>query len=149
MLILYNVITTTTCTGGMNMTQVNITLSQEEVLQVLSGNRDDAFKLLVERILNAVMLMESEEQLGASRHERTTDRQDYRNGTRARVLNTRIGALTLDVPRHRNQPFHTMVFELPAQRSIINSHYGSDGHCWGFYTQSIQGGRNIMWNIIF
>ena len=93
------------------MTQVNITLSQEEVLQVLSGNRDDAFKLLVERILNAVMLMESEEQLGASRHERTTDRQDYRNGTRARVLNTRIGALTLDVPRHRNQPFHTMVFE--------------------------------------
>ncbi|MCI7392994.1 MAG: transposase, partial [Clostridiales bacterium] len=93
------------------MTQVNITLSQEEVLQVLSGNRDDAFKILVERILNAVMLMESEEQLGASRHERTTDRQDYRNGTRARVLNTRIGALTLDVPRHRNQPFHTMVFE--------------------------------------
>lgn len=93
------------------MTQVNITLSQEEVLQVLSGNRDDAFKLLVERILNAVMLMESEEQLGASRHERTTDRQDYRNGTRARVLNTRIGSLTLDVPRHRNQPFHTMVFE--------------------------------------
>lgn len=38
------------------MTQVNITLSQEEVLQVLSGNRDDAFKLLVERILNAVIL---------------------------------------------------------------------------------------------
>ena len=51
MLILYNVITTTTCTGGMNMTQVNITLSQEEVLQVLSGNRDDAFKLLVEMML--------------------------------------------------------------------------------------------------
>ena len=93
------------------MTQVNITLSHEEVLQVLSGNRDDAFKMLVERILNAVMLVESEEQLGASMHERTEDRQDYRNGVRERILNTRIGSLTLEVPRHRNQPFHTMVFE--------------------------------------
>ena len=95
----------------MNMTQVNITLSHEEVLQVLSGNRDDAFKLLVTRILNAVMLAESEEHLGASMHERTEDRQDYRNGIRERTLNTRIGSLTLEVPRHRNQPFHTMVFE--------------------------------------
>ena len=93
------------------MTQVNITLSHEEVLQVLSGDRDDAFKLLIERILNAVMLAESEQQLGASMHERTEDRQDYRNGIRERILNTRIGSLTLEVPRHRNQPFHTMVFE--------------------------------------
>lgn len=93
------------------MTQVNITLSQEEVLQVLSGNRDEAFKLLVERILNAVMVAESEEQLGAAKHERTQERQDYRNGTRERYLTTRIGTLTLEVPRHRNQPFHTMVFE--------------------------------------
>ena len=28
-----------------------------------------------------------------------------------RILNTRIGSLVLEVPRHRNQPFHTMVFE--------------------------------------
>ena len=95
----------------MNMAQVNITLSQEEVLHVLSGNRDDALKLLVERILNAVMLAESEEQLGASMHERTEERQDYRNGSRERVLKTRIGSLILEVPRHRTHPFHTMVLE--------------------------------------
>ena len=64
------------------MAQVNITLSQEEVLQVLSGNRDEAFKYLVERILNQIMLIESAEQLGAGRHQRTDARQDYRNGTR-------------------------------------------------------------------
>ncbi|MBR0126692.1 MAG: IS256 family transposase [Firmicutes bacterium] len=93
------------------MTQVNITLSHEEVLQVLSGDRDDAFKFLIERILNAVMLAESEQQLGASMHERTQERLDYRNGTRERILHTRIGSLTLEVPRHRSQPFHTMVFE--------------------------------------
>ena len=93
------------------MAQVNITLSQEEVLQVLAGNRDEAFKYLVERILNQIMLVESAEQLGAERHERTEERHDYRNGTRARTLNTRIGTLDLEVPRHRNEPFHTLIFD--------------------------------------
>ena len=64
------------------MAQINITLSQDEVLQVLSENRDDAFKFLMERILNEIMKAESEEQLGASRHERSDSRTDYRNGTR-------------------------------------------------------------------
>lgn len=94
------------------MAQVNLTLSQEEVLQVLSGNRDDAFKFLVERILNEIMLVESSEQLGALKHERTSDRKDYRNGSRERILNTRIGTLTLEVPRHRNEPFHTKILEV-------------------------------------
>ena len=80
----------------MNMTQVNITLSHEEVLQVLSGNRDDAFKLLVTRILNAVMLAESEEQLGASMHERTEGRQDYRNGIRERIRMYSLFRLHMD-----------------------------------------------------
>lgn len=93
------------------MAQVNITLQQEEVLQVLSGNRDDALKFLIERILNEIMKAESEEQIGAGRYERTDERTDSRNGTRERELNTRIGTLVLEVPRHRNEPFHTMVFE--------------------------------------
>lgn len=93
------------------MAQIDFTLSQEEILQVFSGNRDDALKFLFEKILNEVMKSESEEQIGVSRHERSEERRDYRNGTRERDLNTRIGTLHLAVPRHRNQPFHTMVFE--------------------------------------
>ena len=93
------------------MAQVNITLSDEELLQVLSGERDEAMRLIVQKILNEVMLAESEEQLHAGRHERTEGRTDYRNGTRERALTTRIGTITLSVPRHRNQPFHTMVFD--------------------------------------
>lgn len=93
------------------MAQLNFTLTQEEVLQILAGNRDEAFKYLVEKILNQIMLVESAEQLGADKHERTEERQDYRNGTRERILHTRIGTIELEVPRHRNQPFHTMIFE--------------------------------------
>lgn len=93
------------------MAQINITLSQDEIKQVLMGNHEESYKYLLEKILNEIMKAESEEQLGAARHERTEDRQDYRNGTRERPLTTRIGTLTLKVPRHRNEPFHTMVFE--------------------------------------
>lgn len=93
------------------MTQVNFTLTEAEVLQVLSGDREEAFKLLVKKILDQIMLAESYEQLGAGRHERTDERQDYRNGTRKRLLTTRIGTLELEVPRHRNEPFHTMIFD--------------------------------------
>ena len=93
------------------MAQINITLSEDEVKQIIIGDRNEALKFLLERILNEIMQAESEEQLGAARHERTEDRIDYRNGVRQRTLATRIGTLTLEVPRHRNEPFHTMVFE--------------------------------------
>lgn len=93
------------------MAQVNITLEQEEILHIFTANRDEAFKFLLERILNEVMKAESEEQIGAEPHERNDDRKDYRNGTRERQLTTRIGKLNLEVPRHRKEPFHTMVLE--------------------------------------
>lgn len=97
------------------MAQVNLTLSEQEVLQVITGNRDEALKFLLERILNELMRAESQEQLGASMSERTDSRTDYRNGTRERDLNTRIGKITLKVPRHRNEPFHTMVLTITAE----------------------------------
>lgn len=36
---------------------------------------------------------------------------DSRNGLRARELKTRIGRITLAVPRHRNVPFKTLIFD--------------------------------------
>ena len=93
------------------MTQINLTLDQEELLELLSGNREKAFKHLVEKILNQVLEMESTEQLCADDYERTSERKDYRNGSRERELTTKIGTIILNVPRHRNHPFHTMLFE--------------------------------------
>lgn len=93
------------------MTQLNLTLDQEELLELLAGNREVALKHLVEKILNQVLEMESTEQLCADNYERTSDRKDYRNGSRERELTTKIGTIVLNVPRHRNQPFHTMLFE--------------------------------------
>ena len=62
-------------------------------------------------ILNQVLLAQSTEQLGAGPYERTEDRTAYRNGFRERGLTTRVGTITLNVPRHRNGEFSTSMFE--------------------------------------
>lgn len=93
------------------MAQINITLNQEEILEVLSKNRDEAFKIIVQKILDQIMLAESNEILKAEPYQRTSFRTDFRNGFRDRELVTRIGKITLHVPRHRNVPFKTMIFD--------------------------------------
>lgn len=93
------------------MAQLNITLNQEEILQLLSSNRDDAFRLLLQESLNNILMAESSEQLKAEKYERTEERTDSRNGSRERQLTTRIGKITLIVPRHRNVPFKSLVFD--------------------------------------
>jgi len=93
------------------MAQLNITLNQEEILQLLSNDRNEAFKELLQAALNSVLKAESQEQLHAIPYERSEERTDSRNGFRSRDLKTRIGKIQLSVPRHRNQPFKTMIFD--------------------------------------
>lgn len=93
------------------MAQINITLNQDEILQLMKGDREGAFAQLLQKSLNAVLKAESAEQLHAESYERTAERTGYRNGIRERGLNTRIGSITLDVPKHRGEPFKTMIFD--------------------------------------
>lgn len=93
------------------MAHLHFTLNQEEIQELLLENRSEAFKKLLESALNSILQSESEEQLNAERYQRSDERTDYRNGSRDRELNTRIGRITLHVPRHRNVPFKTLVFE--------------------------------------
>ena len=93
------------------MALISITLNQEEILQILSEDRDEAFRKILQNSLNSILKAESKEQLQADLYERADERTDSRNGFRTRDLKTRIGKITLNVPRHRNQPFKTLVFE--------------------------------------
>jgi transposase-like protein len=86
-------------------------LNQEEILQLLSIDHDQAFRELLKSSLNSILMAESTAQLKAEPYERSEKRTDSRNGTRERDLKTRIGRITLTVPRHRNVPFKTLVFE--------------------------------------
>jgi putative transposase len=93
------------------MAQFNITIT-EEILHglFLSNGRDEAFSKLLEEIFNQVLLAQSSEQVGAEPYERTEKRTAYRNGFRDRQVTTRVGTLTLRVPRHRNGKFSKELF---------------------------------------
>jgi transposase-like protein len=94
------------------MAQLNITLDTELLHGLFTkDSKDEAFSKLLEAILNQVLLAQSSEQLGAESYERCDDRTAYRNGLRDRGLTTRIGSITLKVPRHRNGDFSTTMFQ--------------------------------------
>ena len=93
------------------MAQLNITLNQEEIQALLLEDQGEAFKKILQASLNKILQAESAEQLKAGPYERSAERTDSRNGSRDRDLNTRVGRITLQVPRHRNVPFKTLVFE--------------------------------------
>lgn len=93
------------------MTQVQINIDSELLHELFSKDgKDEAFGKLLETILNQVLSHQASEQLQAEPYERNEDRRGYRNGNRNRRLKTRIGALTLSVPRFRSGEFSTSLF---------------------------------------
>jgi len=59
------------------MTQLNITLNQEEILLLLSKNRDEAFRTLFQKRLNKILQTESAEQLHANNYDGNAHRTDF------------------------------------------------------------------------
>jgi putative transposase len=90
------------------MGQYQITL-EEALLQRLFQN--DGLKPLLEQVLNQALQAQVSQQIGAAPHERTEERTNYRNGYRERDLTTRIGSLTLRVPKLRQGTFTPDLFE--------------------------------------
>lgn len=69
-----------------------------------------ALRQLVEAVVQETLTREFAQFLGAAPYERTEARQGVRNGTRPRTLVTRVGRLTLAVPRDRAGCFTPTVF---------------------------------------
>ena len=94
------------------MAQLNITLNQDEILQLLSTDRDAAFAKLLQDSLNSILKAESTAQLKAEPYERTNERTASRNGFRDKPYTTRLGSIVLRVPKHRDgETFHTLLFD--------------------------------------
>jgi transposase-like protein len=55
-------------------------------------------------VLQILMEADVEGLIGAGRHERTGDRLNYRNGYRDRTLDTRLGPLSLRIPKLDRPP---------------------------------------------
>lgn len=93
------------------MAQYKITEDSQVLHQLfLSESKDSGVSALLESVLNQILQAEASEQLQATPYERTDARQGYRNGTYPHRLTTRVGTLTLRVPRLRCGTFSTEMF---------------------------------------
>jgi len=88
---------------------LSIDLSDEELEKILLGDRGR--DLLMEKVFNQILQAEMTEHLGADRYERSQDRSGHRNGSYERQLTTRVGKLTLEVPRCKDGSFSTKLFQ--------------------------------------
>ena len=61
----------------------------------------DFLRSVAEAVLQLLMEADVEGLIGAGRHERTGERLNYRNGFRDRTLDTRLGTLSLRIPKLR------------------------------------------------
>ena len=91
------------------MAGYDINVGRDLLPGLLSGQ--NGLAKLVEAVLNQILEAQVTETLGADRHERSDERQGYRNGYRARTLYTRVGPVTLQVPQTRDGSFSTDIFK--------------------------------------
>ncbi|TGA95347.1 IS256 family transposase [Sporolactobacillus shoreae] len=93
------------------MAQLQITLDEQLLHQLFLGDaKNSGMNALLEAILNQVLKAQASEQVKAEKYERSEERTDYRNGSYPHQLKTRVGNLTLNVPRLRNGHFSTDLF---------------------------------------
>jgi putative transposase len=93
------------------MAQYQINVDSQLLQQLFLGNsQDSGVAKLLESVLNQVLQAQVTEQVEADRYERTDERKGYRNGFYPHQLHTRVGTITLSVPRIRGGKFSTELF---------------------------------------
>ena len=90
------------------MAQFEITVDEADLPKLFSGQ---GLSSLVEQVLNQVLAQQVTAALKAQPGERTQERVGYRNGVREREMQTRIGTITLKVPRTREGEFSPDLWE--------------------------------------
>lgn len=83
----------------------------EEFDNTFFGDPTDALRNLFGSAVQNLIEREFEMRVGADRYARDENRLDYRNGSRTRRLDTRMGTLDVEVPRLRNGTYFPSLFE--------------------------------------
>ena len=81
------------------------------------ADEGDFLRAVAESVLQLLMEADVDGLIGAARHERTAERQTYRNGYRDRALDTRLGTLQLRIPKLRAGPAYFPPFLEPRKTS--------------------------------
>jgi len=76
----------------------------------------EGMRQLVELLAQSLIELEATEKIGAGKYERTDERTTHRNGYRERGLDTRVGELSLRIPKVRQGTFFPSLLE-PRRRA--------------------------------
>lgn len=91
-----------------------------DILELFTSEGLGGMSKAVKILMNAAMLLEREQYLGAAAHERTEERRGYANGFKPKTINTRIGQLELSIPQTRDSQFYPNSLEkgLRSERAL-------------------------------
>ncbi len=86
------------------MTDTNVSLF-DDLCNMLEQSEPDFLRRAVAMLFQQIMDADVTQRVGATRHQRTGVRRNYRNGFRRRLLDTRIGAIELQIPKLRAETY--------------------------------------------
>ena len=94
-----------------------------DAVELLKDNGFDGLAEAVTVLMNAAMVAERSEYLGARPYERSDSRSGYANGFKDKTVKTRLGALPLKVPQARDCEFYPQSLEkgLRSERALLLS----------------------------
>jgi transposase-like protein len=94
-----------------------------DAVELLKENGFDGVAEAVTVLMNAAMVAERSEYLGAWPYERSADRRGYANGFKGKTVRTRLGELPLKVPQTRDCEFYPQSLEkgLRSERALLLS----------------------------
>src|ERR1051325_5103273 len=87
-------------------TEDPMTEDRMALVELLQKSGDaDFLRSVAEAVLQILRETDVEGLIGAARHERSADRLNYRNGYRDRSFDTRLGPLSLRIPKLRQRSY--------------------------------------------
>jgi len=92
----------------------------QDIVKLLADDGFNALGEALRRILNQAMLLERQQHLAVGPYERSDARNGYNNGYKPKTVQTRIGALDLDIPQVRDSSFYPSSLEkgLRSERAL-------------------------------
>ena len=103
------------------MTEPTIALKQY-LINIGLEKDTDFLRQAVQMISQMLIELEVDQQVGASKHERTHTRKNYRNGHRQRIWKTRVGEIDLAIPKLRKGSYLPSILEprKPAEKALLS-----------------------------
>jgi transposase-like protein len=102
-------------------------------------------KEAVQDTLNALLDEEAGRLVGAERYERSLDREAYRSGHYKRNLTTKVGDITLDVPKLKGLTFQTAIIERYKRRETSVEEALIEMYLAGVSTRRIEDVSEVLW----